>query len=88
VFEYRHDRVVLSVVVLLCPEADSPQWTGLLQRGLPGETPLSTLRYEVIRVWTVPVERLLSGGTGTLALAPISDVPESQVRGVIRRMKE
>src|SRR5271163_1640984 len=23
-FEYRHQRLVLSVVVLLCPEADSP----------------------------------------------------------------
>src|SRR5712692_1521545 len=51
VFEYRHRRVVLSVPVLLCPEADSPQWNGLLQRGFPGAVPLSTLRYEVIRVW-------------------------------------
>src|ERR1041385_4712501 len=37
VFEYRHDAVVLSVPVLLRPEADSPQWNGLLERGLPGE---------------------------------------------------
>src|SRR5438477_11478696 len=33
VFEYRHDRVVLSVVGLLSPEADSPQWSGLARRG-------------------------------------------------------
>src|SRR5260370_28838470 len=26
VFEYRHQRLVLSVPVLLRPEADSPQW--------------------------------------------------------------
>ena len=39
VFEYRHRRVVLSVTVLLCPEADSPQWNGFLQRGLPDEVP-------------------------------------------------
>src|SRR5438552_6667012 len=75
VFEYRHQRVVLSVPVLLSPAADSPQWNGLLQRGLPGEAPLSTLRYEVIRVWQLPVEPLLVGGIGTLALAPISNVP-------------
>src|SRR5690349_18316114 len=37
VFEYRLERIVLSVVVLLRPEADSPQWDGLLQRGFPGE---------------------------------------------------
>jgi hypothetical protein len=88
VFEYRHQRVVLSVPVLLCPAADSPQWDGLLQRGLPGEAPFSTLRYEVIRVWEIPVEQLLKGGPGTLALAPISNVPESEVRRVIRHMKE
>ena len=87
-FEYRHRRVVLSVPVLLCREADSPQWNGLLQRGLPGEAPISTLRYEVIRVWQVPVEQLLSSGVGTLALAPISNISENEVRGVIGRMKE
>jgi hypothetical protein len=87
-FEYRHERVVLSVPVLLCPEADSPQWNGLLSRGLPDEDPISTRRYDPIRVWQLPVKRLLSGGAGTLALAPISDIPEGGVRQVIRQMKE
>jgi predicted transposase YdaD len=88
VFEYRHRRLVLSVPVLLCPEADSPQWNGLLQRGFANEAPLSTFRYEVIRVWQLPVEQLLAGGLGTLALAPISDVAEGNVRRVIRRVQE
>jgi predicted transposase YdaD len=88
VFEYRHQRVVLSVPVLLCPEADSPQWNGLLQRGLPGEPTVSTLRYDPIRVWTLPPERLFAGGIGSLALAPVSSIPASAVPGVIRRMKE
>jgi predicted transposase YdaD len=88
IFEYRHQRVVLSVPVLLAPQADSPQWNGLLQRGLPGESPVSTLRYEVIRVWQLPVEPLLTGGVGTLALAPVSDVTEAEVRQVIRHMKD
>jgi hypothetical protein len=70
VFEYRHDRVVLSVPVLLSPAADSPQWNGLLCRGLKGEEPFSTLRYEVVRVWTLSPDALLAGGVGTLALAP------------------
>ncbi len=87
VFEYRHQCVVLSVPVLLSPAADSPQWNGLFERGLPGEAPISTLRYEVVRVWKVPVDQLLSGGIGTLALAPISNVAGGQVRRVIGRMK-
>jgi predicted transposase YdaD len=88
VFEYRHRCVVLSVPVLLCPEADSPQWNGCLQRRLPGEEPVSILRYEVVRVWKLPVDRLLSGGIGTLALAPISNVSEADLRYVIQRMKQ
>ena len=88
VFEYRHQRVVMSVPVLLRPEADSPQWNGLLERGFPGQPPVSTLRYDVIRVWQLSAEQLLTGGAGTLALAPISNVAASDVRRVIRRMKE
>ena len=49
--EYRHDLMVLSVAVLLRPEADSPQLTGILTRGFPNEEPLATLRYGVLRVW-------------------------------------
>jgi hypothetical protein len=35
----------------MSPAGDSPQWTGLLRRGLPGEEPSSTLRYQVVRVF-------------------------------------
>src|SRR5207237_3418964 len=76
VFEYRHRRVVLSVPVLLRPGADSPQWNGLPQRGLPNEAPFSTLRYEVIRVWQLPVEPLLSVGVGPVVLGPVRVVRE------------
>ena len=88
VYEYRHGRLVLSVPVLLSPEADSPQWSGLLQRGFEGELPLSTLRYHVIRVWELDPNVLLSGGIGTLALAPISAVAPGEVQSVIRAMNE
>lgn len=88
VLDYRHDRLVLSVAVLLRPEADSPQLTGSFARGFPGQEPLSLLRYRVLRVWQLSVEQLLAGGVGTLPLAPVSDVPESRVPDVIRRMKE
>jgi hypothetical protein len=73
---------------LLHAGADSPRLTGSLVSGRPGEEPFSTLRYEVVRVWQIPVEQLLRGGIGTLALAPISDVSEGEVRGVVRRMRQ
>jgi predicted transposase YdaD len=40
----------------------------------------------VVRVWQLDPEQLLSGGPGTLALAPVSAVPEGQIQDVIRRM--
>lgn len=88
VLDHRHDRLILSVAVLLRPEADSPQLTGLFERRFPGQEPIALLRYRVLRVWQLPVESLLAGGVGTLPLAPVSDVPESRVPDVIRRMKE
>ena len=88
VLDYRHDRLVLSVAVLLRPEADSPQLTGSFERAFPGQEPISLLRYRVIRVWQLPVESLLTGGLGTLPQAPVSDVSEARVPEVFRRMKE
>lgn len=88
VLDYRHDRLVLSVAVLLRPEADSPRLTGVSQRRFPGQEPIALLRYRVLRVWQLPVEFVLAGGVGTLPLAPISNVNETQVPDVIGRMKE
>ncbi|HEY7327156.1 MAG TPA: hypothetical protein VH592_05940 [Gemmataceae bacterium] len=88
VLDYRHDRLVLSVAVVLRPEADSPRLTGSFERRFPGQEPIALLRYRVLRVWQLPVESLLAGGVGILPLAPISDVSEARVPDVIRRMKE
>jgi predicted transposase YdaD len=44
--------------------------------------------YEVIRLWQRPVEDLLTGGLGTLPLAPLCDVSREALPGVIRRMEE
>ncbi|HZV05618.1 MAG TPA: hypothetical protein VE999_11095 [Gemmataceae bacterium] len=88
VLDYRHNRPVLSVAVLLRPETDSPRLTGTFERTFPGQEPIALLRYRVLRVWQLPVESLLSGGVGTLPLAPVSDVSQARVPDVISRMKE
>src|SRR5262249_52532226 len=53
-----------------------------------GEPPYLRFTYRVIRVWQMPVATLLSGGLGTLPLAPISAVTRAEVPAVIERMKE
>jgi len=84
----RHELPARSVGVILRPEADSPQLTGLLESRLPGEVLHSVFRCGVVRVWQLPVESLLAGGLGTLPLAPISGVREAELPRVIRRKGE
>jgi predicted transposase YdaD len=45
-----------------------------------------TFRYSVVRIWKIPVEQLLTGGPGTLPLAPLADLQTVPVESVIRRM--
>jgi hypothetical protein len=84
----RHGLRVRSLAVVLHRGADSPQLTGLYERGFPDEPPDVTLRYRVVRVWQVPAERWLAGGLGVLPLAPLGAVDEASLPAVIGRMKE
>ncbi len=84
---YQHKLPVLSVLVLLRREANSPRLTGNLQKRLPDGTPYLNFAYRVVRLWEKPVEEILAGGLGVLPLAPLSDVAESALPDVIARMK-
>jgi len=84
----RHDLPTRSLVVLLRPAADGPDLTGVYRRGLPGGPPFLEFRYDVVRAWRQPVESVLAGGLGTLPLAPVSDLAESPLEEVIRRMAD
>ncbi len=87
--EVRHGLPVHSVVVLLRPQADLRSISGRYERLFPGVAdPYLSFRYQVLRVWQLPAERLLAGGLGTLPLAPIGAVTESDLPGVIDRLKE
>jgi predicted transposase YdaD len=86
---YRHGLGVRSVVVVLRREADSPQLNERFARPMPHRpAPYNPFEYEVRRVWEMDPEALLSGGVGMLPLAPISNVTESELPGIIRRMEE
>jgi predicted transposase YdaD len=86
--EDRHELSVRSGVLLLRPDADSPQLTGVYARSFPGEEPYLTFRYQVVRVWQLPPEPLLTGGLALLSLAPISAVTETELPGIIQRMEQ
>jgi predicted transposase YdaD len=84
----RHALPVLTVLILLRPEADFPDFTGTYEYQGAGQRGRTSFHYEVIRVWQQPVEQFLEGGLGTLPLAPVSAVRRKDLPQVIQRMDE
>jgi predicted transposase YdaD len=83
----RDELPVESVVLLLRPEANDPGLTGFLRYQSSRRSSLE-FSYDVIRLWERPVDTLLTGGLGTLPLAPLGDVRPEALPGVIRHMDE
>jgi predicted transposase YdaD len=83
----RHRLPVRSAVLLLRPQADRASLTGVLRRHWPPAYCYQEFRYDVVRLWRQPVERLLQGGLGLLPLAPLADVAEDQLGSVVERIK-
>ena len=84
----RHESAVLSAVVLLRPETDRGDVTGVLRQLRPSGECYLEFHYQVVRVWQEPAERFLEGGLGLLPLAPISAVSQDRLPAVIRRMAD
>ncbi len=49
--DYRHNLPVLTVLVLLCKEANSPSLTGTYERFLPDGSLINRYNYRVVRLW-------------------------------------
>jgi predicted transposase YdaD len=86
--DYRHDLPVLTVLVLLCKEANSPNLTGTYDRHTPAGRLTNRYNYDVVRLWREDVEPFLTSGVGLVPLAPLTDVSEAAMPGVIRRMAD
>jgi len=84
----KHNVPVWSVIVLLRPAADGPELTGVLEKSFPGRGQTLVFRYEVIRIWLEPPEKLLTAGLAVLPLAPVSNVAPEQLEGVLRAVAE
>lgn len=84
----RHGLPVRSIAVLLRPAADGLDLTGQFELAHPDGEPYLRFRYQVIRAWQQPVDAVLTGGLGTLPMAPLADAPAEALADVIRRMDE
>jgi predicted transposase YdaD len=84
----RHDLPVESVIVLLRPEADASHLTGSYRyQPARGQSSVE-FHYQLVRLWQRPVDTVLTGGVGTLPLAPLCAVRQEALPAVIRRMDQ
>ena len=86
--DYRHDLPVLTVLVLLRKEANSPRLSGEYERKLPDGTLTNRYAYKVVRLWQEKPETFLEAGPALTPLAPLAAVTESELPELVRRMAE
>jgi hypothetical protein len=84
----RHSLPVLTVVILLRPEADGADLKGVFHRRLPNGRLCHEFHYVVVRAWEKPLEDVLTGGVATLPLASLANVSREAMPEVIRRVDE
>ena len=85
---YKYGVPVRSIVFLLREEADSKEITGQFRQfASDGELYLD-FRFIVVRIWLIPTDLILESGIGTLPLAIVSKVTESELPAVVQRMQE
>ncbi|MBV8126302.1 MAG: hypothetical protein JO114_01405 [Planctomycetaceae bacterium] len=84
----RHDLPVLTVLVLLRKEANSPSLTGRYDRHMPDGWQTNRYDYRVVRLWQKDVESFLNAGIGLVPLAPLTDVPEADLPQLVGLMAE
>ena len=85
---YRRRFPVVSIALLLCPDANGPAMTGLLQHRWPDGLVYHEFRYNVVRTWERPADEILAGGLATLPLAPLANVKENELPAVIQAMRQ
>jgi predicted transposase YdaD len=85
--DYRHDLPVLTILVLLCKEANSPHLTGTYLRELPNGWQTNGYNYRVVRLWQEDPELYLTGALNLLPLAPLAAVSEPELAVVIARIR-
>ena len=81
---------MLTVLILLCKEANAPGLTGTYERQLPDGWQTNRYNYQVVRLWQEDPEPYLTAQVNLVPLAPLTNVPESEeaLRGLVRRMAE
>lgn len=84
----RHGGPVRSVVILLRPEANATALTGTLLHHAADGVEYLRFRYDVIRVWELSADLLLSSGLGTAPLGLLTDDAEPRLPELVQRFTD
>lgn len=76
-----------STVILLRPEADGPELTGIYRAASHDGIEYLQYRYNVIRIWEMPAERFLTGGIGVLPLAFLGKIEDERLPEVLENVR-
>lgn len=79
---YRHRIPVQSTLILLRQSADGSRMTGAFD--YQTQNGYVKFAYETVRVWQLAPGDVLKGGLGTLLLAPLSNVTQSDIPAITR----
>ena len=77
---------MLTVLILLRKEANSPGLTGSYERHLPDGSLTNRYNYRVVRLWQEDPDPYLTGGVNLVPLAPLTKVTKAELPGLVRRM--
>jgi predicted transposase YdaD len=86
--DYRHSLAVLTVVVLVRKEANSPHLSGAYERKVPDGFQTNCYNYRVVRLWQDDPELYLNASVALVPLAPLAAVSETDLPTLIQRMKD
>jgi hypothetical protein len=85
---HRHRIPVATVLVLLRREASAPGLTGLFEIRLPDGWLTNQYNYRVVRLWQEDPELYMAGGVNLVPLAPLTNVAEDALPGLVQRMAD
>ena len=79
---------MLTVLVLLRREANSPGLTGQFEIRLPDGLLANQYNYRVVRIWQEDPELYLTSGVNLVPMAPLTNVAENALPKLVQRMAD
>ncbi len=77
---------MLTVLILLRREANSPSLKGTFEILMPDGFRTNLYNYRIVRVWKEDPESYLNAGVNLVPLAPLANVPAEALPGLVQRM--